>query len=222
MLRGRFIQPATSKIIKLLTPRTSSANFHDRQGEFDIFRVLSERGIKEGEEGKNAFKLFKLEQKFSISETQLRKEMINLQQQLHPDRYMGYGGGVQMKSEYLSSLVNEQYQILQEPYKRAKYLLSLVSNKDPNELERELDALKMDPDFLTEMMDLQEKIGSRETRQEELARIRHKLEVDIFCLNQELDLNFKERKVAKILPKLGKLKFLSKCLIAVDKRLDEY
>lgn len=220
MLSSRTILPAASNIIRILVPRT--ATFFDGHGDYDVFSILKERGIKEGEEAKNAFKLFKLEQKFSISETQLHKEMITLQQELHPDRYMSGGGSARMKSDYLSSLVNEQYEILRQPYQRAKYLLSLVSNKDPEELERDLDRLKMDSDFLTRMMDVQEKIGSYNTRQEELTKLRYDIGLEVFLLNKELDSDFKEKNVAKILPKLGKLKFLSNCLSAADKRLDQF
>lgn len=186
-----------------------------------VVRMLDERGVKGAAEKLpvNVFKLFKIDQKFSISESRLRVEMLQLQRLLHPDRFFDQDQDSRAKSEYLSALVNESYETLRQPYKRAKYLLSLATGQSAEQIERRLDGLKMDASFLARMMDTRERIDSpRPLERAEAARLATVLQAEIEQLNSQLDADFARAApdLDSVLSKLGKLKFLANCLASLE------
>ncbi|KAL2049536.1 hypothetical protein ABVK25_010223 [Lepraria finkii] len=94
---------------------------------------------------------------FVIDTKALRKEFLQLQARAHPDRHSGRD---KAKAEGTSALINEAYKTLQDPLKRAQYLLSL-RGIDVAEDER----LKVeDPELLMEVLEVRENI---EAAQEE-------------------------------------------------------
>jgi len=94
---------------------------------------------------------------FVVDTRQLRKEFLQLQARAHPDRH---SGADKAKAEGTSALINEAYKTLQDPLRRAQYLLSL-RGIDVAEDER----LKVeDPELLMEVLEVREAI---EAAQEE-------------------------------------------------------
>lgn len=59
---------------------------------------------------------------FSIDLSALRKEFLQLQGRAHPDRH---AGASKARAEAASSAINEAYKTLQDPLRRARYLLQL-------------------------------------------------------------------------------------------------
>lgn len=60
--------------------------------------------------------------KFDIDLKALRREFLQLQSQAHPDLHQGV---YKQRAEALSSRINDAYKTLQDPLKRAQYILSL-------------------------------------------------------------------------------------------------
>jgi molecular chaperone HscB len=84
---------------------------------------------------------------FFIDLEELDKQYIALQSQYHPDKFVRKSAAAMAEATATSSLINEEYNALKDPLKRARMLL-------PEEL---IDT-KPDPDLLLEMMELRERI----------------------------------------------------------------
>lgn len=181
-----------------------------------------ERVNELSEISQNAFKLFKLNEKFDISTSSLQREMRNLQKLLHPDKMYEADRPIRNKAVNLSAIVNDYYAILKHPYKRAKYLLSIKLGKSQDEIEKDLDKLKIDDDFLDRMMDLRERLEDRKTDSHALARIESELSSDLNILLCELTKDFESKNMDLILPKLGRLKFLANCHHVVTDRMGSF
>ncbi|KAG9245426.1 hypothetical protein BJ878DRAFT_581997 [Calycina marina] len=101
---------------------------------------------------------------FPINLRALRAEFLQLQAKSHPDLHPI---SLKTRAEATSALINEAYNTLQSPLARAQYLLSLkgmdVSEDESAKIE--------DPAFLTEVMDVQERIEEIEEGElEEMVR----------------------------------------------------
>ena len=96
---------------------------------------------------------------FDISQPQLKKEFLQLQSLAHPDRHLGAD---KRKAEGTSALINDAYETLQDPLRRAQYLLSL-RGIDIAEDER---AKTDDMDLLEEVMEVRSLIEGAEEEAE--------------------------------------------------------
>ena len=73
----------------------------------------------------NDFELFGLEQKFSQGRTALDARWKELQREAHPDKFAAQGASAQRVAMQWSVRINEAYQRLKDPLKRAAYLCEL-------------------------------------------------------------------------------------------------
>ena len=96
---------------------------------------------------------------FTIPLPQLKREFLQLQSLAHPDRH---SGADKQKAEGTSALINEAYKTLQDPLRRAQYLLSL-RGIDIAEDER---AKTEDLDLLEEVMEVRSLIEGAEAEAE--------------------------------------------------------
>lgn len=184
-----------------------------------ILEDLGDRGLKNEDQIKseNAFKIFNLEAKLLIDEHKLKREMHTLLKVLHPDKYMQVGKETHEKSEQLTSLVVESYQILKNPYRRAMYLLSLKWNKSESEIEHLLDESKVDSEFLTRMMEIREEIDN--SRQQSLVKLSIMIESELNDLMRAVNKGFNSKNYESVLDKLARLKFVANCHMAVQEKL---
>jgi molecular chaperone HscB len=106
------------------------------------------------EAGKNFFELFGLPVGFDLDSGELSVRYRELQRMVHPDKYAAGSDAERRVSMQLTTRVNEAYQTLKDPVRRARYLLSL-GGTDPRE---ETDTA-MDPAFLMEQMELRETLS---------------------------------------------------------------
>jgi len=102
----------------------------------------------------NYFELFELPVQFAVSQDHLDTRFRSLQRYLHPDKFASASDIERRWSMQAASFVNEAYQCLSTPIKRASYLLSLNGIS----LDEETDT-QMSPMFLMEQMELREAIG---------------------------------------------------------------
>ena len=73
----------------------------------------------------NDFELFGLPQQFALDRAQLDERWKALQREAHPDRFAAEGAAAQRVAMQWSVRINEAYQRLKDPLKRAAYLCEL-------------------------------------------------------------------------------------------------
>lgn len=85
-----------------------------------LWRVFSGVNLKS-----NDFELFGLEQRFVQDRAELDARWKDLQRQAHPDKFSAQGATAQRLAMQWSVRINEAYQRLKNPLKRAAYLCEL-------------------------------------------------------------------------------------------------
>jgi molecular chaperone HscB len=102
----------------------------------------------------NHFQLFGLPQSYAIDATQLDQHYRALQAQVHPDKSAHLSEAEQRLAMQHSTQVNEAYQTLRNPLRRARYLLSLQGVDTQEETNT-----AMPVDFLMEQMEWREAVA---------------------------------------------------------------
>lgn len=150
----------------------------------------------------NYFEVFNEEEKYNIDTSKLQRKFRDLQRLLHPDKFASKSKKEQALSDNISALVNQAYQTLSKPEKRAKYLLKL-SGKD-------LDSVVLDSAFLARMMELNEEVASveehqnRKSAEEYLKVVQNEAEE----LAKQLSAAFEQDNLDEASIELAKLKYL--------------
>jgi molecular chaperone HscB len=101
----------------------------------------------------NHFQIFGVPARFEVDLSALEARYRELQREVHPDRFAGASQAEQRVSMQLSTRVNEAYQTLKSPLRRAAYLLHL-QGVDP-EFETNT---AMPAEFLAEQMERREEL----------------------------------------------------------------
>jgi len=115
----------------------------------------------------NHFELFGLPALFAVDAAALEARYHELQREVHPDRFAAAADAERRVSMQLATRVNEAYQTLKSPLRRAVYILQL-RGMDPG-LETNT---AMPPDFLMEQMSWRERIEAGSEEPEALVRLR--------------------------------------------------
>lgn len=106
------------------------------------------------------FKLFGLAQSYQIDATQLEQQYRALQTLVHPDKSAHLPDAEQRVAMQRATLVNEAYQTLRSPIRRARYLLSLYGVDTQEETNT-----AMPVDFLMAQMEWREAVAeAQQTR----------------------------------------------------------
>ncbi len=170
----------------------------------------------------NYYELFGLEPNFNVDEKQLSDVFQRLQKSMHPDRFAHASSQEQLLAVQKSSMINDAYQTLKTPLKRAQYMLELRGVDMPDEQSTVKDTM-----FLMRQMELRELLDD----------VKHAANPDdaLFAASQELDSEyqslFSELQVqlaqqnddANIAASenLRKLKFYQKLQIELDRIEDQ-
>lgn len=101
----------------------------------------------------NYFALFGLEPSFSVDQAAVRAAYRQLQTEHHPDKFTTAGESEKLKAIQFSASINDAYQCLQEPVKRAKYVLALKSGQAVTE-----NNLVAEPAFLMQQIEAREQL----------------------------------------------------------------
>jgi len=125
----------------------------------------------------NYFQLFGLETKFAVDNSQLTQAYQKLQKSVHPDRFAHGSSQEQALAVQKSAMINDAFQILKNPIKRAEYMLVERGANLPNE-----QASFKDNSFLMRQMELREM----------LAEVKFADDIDgaVFEANQVLEVEF--------------------------------
>ncbi|GAB3371606.1 co-chaperone HscB [Azotobacter armeniacus] len=98
------------------------------------------------------FALFDLEPDFCLDLERLAARYRELVRRVHPDRFAGGSAHEQRLALEESARLNEAYQTLRSPSRRARYLLALQGEEMP------LETTVQDPAFLMQQMELREEL----------------------------------------------------------------
>lgn len=128
----------------------------------------------------NYFDFYELPVKFNLNEQDLKAKYFNLLKANHPDFFVNDSEKYK-ESLINSSLNNEAYKCLANFYSRANHILSL-SGLDLGD--------KLPPDFLMEMMDINEALDDLQNEPD--AETLKTLEKEIEDINQSLDAEIKK------------------------------
>ena len=166
---------------------------------------------------KNHFELFGMPVRFLLDTAELSQRYRELQKVVHPDRYATAGEHSQRLSLQGATLVNEAFETLKDPLKRAQYLL--VLNGVPMDPPQQ--ALN-DPAFLMQQMELREAlstVGAAPDSQAELDRLLDEIEVmiteHIAQLAEQLD-NAGQMQLDAAVQTVQKMQFLNKLLAEAE------
>ena len=156
----------------------------------------------------NHFDLFGLAQSFQIDIAQLEQQYRALQTLVHPDKSAHLADAEQRLAMQRATLVNEAYQTLRNPLRRARYLLSLHGV----DIQEENNTL-MPPDFLMAQLEWREAVS--EAQQARDAAVLDGLEARLQRETRELESRLAlkidtERNYAAAAELVRKLRFMEK------------
>ena len=100
------------------------------------------------------FELFGMEAGYEINRDAIQDRYLDLQRIVHPDRFAGLGERGQRLAVQYAAFVNEAYDTICSPLKRALYLLEHSGH--PVDIEKNT---VMDTGFLMQQMGLREELG---------------------------------------------------------------
>lgn len=109
----------------------------------------------------NDFDLFGVPQRFAQDRAMLDARWKDLQREAHPDKFAAQGAAAQRLAMQWSVRINEAYQRLKDPLKRASYLCEL--NGAPINAEKNT---AMPHDFLVQQMQWREALDDAETAED--------------------------------------------------------
>ena len=102
----------------------------------------------------NYFQLFNVDAHFSLDLAELSSIYQTLQKTVHPDRFAHSSAQEQLIAVQKSALINDAYETLKKPLKRAEYLLTHRATDMPSE-----QASFSDNSFLMHQMELHEMLA---------------------------------------------------------------
>lgn len=124
------------------------------------------------------FELFELPVSFDVNLQDLSQRYRELQRVVHPDKFVNASDYERRLSVENAALINDAYQILKSPQRRARYMLELQSVSFDDEKDT-----AFDPAFLMEQIELREALGELNQNSDPMASL-NKIMLDI---NERID-----------------------------------
>jgi molecular chaperone HscB len=169
----------------------------------------------------NYFQLFGLEVQFPLDNKKLSERYQTLQKKAHPDRFAHASNQEQLLAVQKSAMINDAYQTLKTPLKRAEYLLNVRGTEMPNE-----QASYSDNSFLMRQMELHEMLDdvkSASNTDQAIDEVSEVLDTEYQQLLSEMKQQLAENSLASnslACDNLRKLKFYQKLHVELDKLED--
>ncbi|KAJ8985187.1 hypothetical protein NQ317_018216 [Molorchus minor] len=171
--------------------------------------------IQRPHQQENYFKVFDLDENFDVDRQILRNRFRKLQSLLHPDKFSNRSSEEQQISADYSSLLNKAYSNLNVPLKRAEHLLKLRGGSVGE--SQTVD----DPEFLIEIMSLNEEMEEASTNIEKLKDLNKKNRAQSESISKAIDENFKNNDISKAKENVIKLKYFNSLSNRINGRLRE-
>ncbi len=167
----------------------------------------------------NYFTLFDLPVDYSVDIDLLVARWQALQQQFHPDRYVLRPESERLVALQQAATINDAYQTLKNPLKRAQYLLSLQGITVGDERYSMRDTA-----FLMEQMALREEFDAI-VHQADSKMALTDFTARVAMITQKYNLELSQHYIDKHWPQMAdtvcKLHFLHKLLQQIEERMDE-
>ncbi len=175
---------------------------------------------------RNYFELFSLDVGFDLDVNLLKQHFRSLQKKYHPDQFVNACEAEKLTAVKKSSLLNDAFEVLSNPVKRAAYLVELAGvdiQKD-----RHIDA-----DILAEQIALRETLETfnvlNDETKKEMALEKFKVQIekqfkhacDVFLTHHQLWLE-QQLEANQLKQVLSKILFYDKLLKDVDKALEQF
>ncbi len=117
---------------------------------------------------KNYFELFGLPVTFDVNLTGLTERYRSVARETHPDRFVSGSDQERRLAMQMTAFVNEAFQTLKDPIARARYLLQLRGADPGSDTDT-----AMDPAFLSEQIELRERLDEACDAADAKARLGH-------------------------------------------------
>jgi len=172
---------------------------------------------------RNYFHLFSLDENFELDVKALKNHYRELQGKYHPDRYVSCSEQEKLMAVKMSSLLNDAFDVLSNPVKRATYILGLHGVNFQQDRH-------IDEDILLEQMSLRENIDKLRKQADQ-----HSV-VSLESLGDELGLAFQQAckqfadlhrlnddsssHLERMKQALSRMLFLDKALHEIDQSLE--
>jgi molecular chaperone HscB len=165
----------------------------------------------------NHFELFGLPAVFAVDTAALEARYHELQREVHPDRFAAAPDAERRVSMQLATRVNEAYQTLKSPLKRAVYILQLRGVDPKFETDTAMPAA-----FLMEQMSWRERIEAGSEEPPALLRLQARLREESGKIYEELHRQLDEHRDNTAASKTARmLMFYEKLDEEIDDKLSE-
>lgn len=164
------------------------------------------------------FSLFGLPATYALERAQVRDTYRAMQQSFHPDRYAGKSSAEQRLAVQMSARINEAYQTLNSPIRRAEYLLRM-QNQDLDPDRQRVN----DMGFLQQQMELRERLGTADVIG--LAALDEEVSSQIRQLGEDFASQYNAGGFEDARQTLAKMQFFDKLAAQIAEReatLDEF
>ncbi|MBF0372315.1 MAG: Fe-S protein assembly co-chaperone HscB [Alphaproteobacteria bacterium] len=142
---------------------------------------------------------------FDVDMVTLDHNYFDLQRRLHPDRFSGRTARERALSQSQAVAVNDAYETLKDPLKRAAYMLSLEGRKVDIHGTATID----DPELLMEAMEMREALADAETRAA-IDKVAARAEAQVLTCQCALSTAFGHRDLDRAGALTTRLKYLGK------------
>ncbi|MCC5826403.1 co-chaperone HscB [Alkalimonas sp.] len=129
----------------------------------------------------NYFELFQLPQRMELDAALLSQHYLQLQRRFHPDNFANASERDRRQSVQQAALINDAFQTLKHPLRRAEYLLQCRGI----DLKHEQQSFQ-DPVFLMQQMELREQLAEIATAPEQTQVLQQQLEQELQQGQQQL------------------------------------
>ncbi len=137
----------------------------------------------------NYFELFEMPESLQPDRNEVKTKYFELQKKYHPDFFSTASGEEQHAMLEKSSMVNNAFKIFQDRDETIRYVLQLKGLLEENE------KYELPPDFLMEMMDLNEMMQEPDILSVEEAETKiHQLETELYQSVQNIIENYNEER----------------------------
>ena len=157
----------------------------------------------------NFFDTFNLPVLFNIDIDMLNHQYRTLQKTIHPDRFVNATDAEKKQSLQKSTQINDAYQVLKDPIKRASHIISLHQVLKDNTLP---------PDFLMQQMEWEEEFETINDL-EQVQLFSDKIDGEKKMLMDLLAMDLDEKKDWESATNIiGKLKFITNLFLRIQQR----
>jgi len=152
----------------------------------------------------NAFEHFGLKPKFIVDFKKLEIDYYKIQDKVHPDKFVGMSSEESLYAQIHSSNLNNSYQVLTNIVSRCDILLKFYGEETDNQ------NTISDPEVLNEIMQIQEKIESLNSKEKDLYAKEIKEKLNIYTI--ELNLAFDDHNFQNVKLLKTKISYLEKVM----------